>query len=95
MHLSASAVEIGPWNDCLAIARQLLATNMDFCMTVRVGSLSFSLDARKARNILLSTDSPGGQENAKVTKHKGKKQAEIGEVFGKEKGLNRPGFLIS
>ena len=57
-HHSASAVESGPWNDCLAIAKQLLAQNMDFRMTVRVGSLSFSLDATKARNILLSTDSP-------------------------------------
>ena len=90
MHLSASAVEIGPWNDCLAIARQLLATNMDFCMTVRVGSLSFSLDARKARNILLSTDSPGVRKTRKSPSTRARNRLRLERFLAKKKASTVP-----
>ena len=90
MHLSASAMEIGPWNDCLAIARQLLATNMDFCMTVRVGSLSFSLDARKARNILLSTDSPGVRKTRKSPSTRARNRLRLERFLAKKKASTVP-----
>lgn len=90
MHLSASAVEIGPWNDCLAIARQLLETNMDFCMTVRVGSLSFSLDARKARNILLSTDSPGVRKTRKSPSTRARNRLRLERFLAKKKASTVP-----
>ena len=90
MHLSASAVENGRWNDCLAIARQLLAKNMDFCMTVRVGSPSFSLDAMKAWNILLSTDSPGVRKMRKSPSTRAKNRLRLERFLAKKKASTVP-----
>ena len=90
MHHSASAVESGPWNDCLAIARQLLAQNMNFRMTVRVGSLSFSLDATKARNILLSTDSPEVRKTRKSPSTRARNRLRLERFLAKKKASTIP-----
>ena len=89
-HHSASAVESGPWNDCLAIAKQLLAQNMDFRMTVRVGSLSFSLDATKARNILLSRDSPEVRKTRKSPSTRARNRLRLERFLAKKKASTVP-----
>ena len=90
MHHSTPAVESGPWNDCLAFARQLLAQNMDFRMTVRVGSLSFSLDATKARNILLSTDSPEVRKTRKSPSTRARNRLRLERFLAKKKASTVP-----
>ena len=48
---SAPAEELILWRNCLEITEQLLAKNMNFCFSLRVGStFSFSLDTQKVRN---------------------------------------------
>ena len=89
-HHSASAMESGPWNDCLAIARQLLAQNMDFRMTVRVGTLSFSLDATKARNILLSRDSPEVRKTRKSPSTRARNRLRLERFLAKKKASTVP-----
>ena len=89
-HHSASAVESGPWNDCLAIAKQLLAQNMDFRMTVRVGTLSFSLDATKARNILLSRDSPEVRKTRKSPSTRARNRLRLERFLAKKKASTVP-----
>ena len=83
-------MESGPWNDCLAIAKQLLAQNMDFRMTVRVGSLSFSLDATKARNILLSTDSPEVRKSQKSPSTRARNRLRLERFLAKKKASTVP-----
>ena len=83
-------MESGPWNDCLAIARQLLAQNMDFRMTVRVGTLSFSLDATKARNILLSRDSPEVRKTRKSPSTRARNRLRLERFLAKKKASTVP-----
>ena len=89
-HHSASAMESGPWNECLVIARQLLAQNMDFRMTVRVGTLSFSLDATKARNILLSRDSPEVRKTRKSPSTRARNRLRLERFLAKKKASTVP-----
>ena len=89
-HHSASAMESGPWNECLAIARQLLAQNMDFRMTVRVGTLSFSLDATKARNIMLSRDSPEVRKTRKSPSTTARNRLRLERFLAKKKASTVP-----
>ena len=90
MHHSTPAVESGPWNDSLALARQLLAQNMDFRMTVRVGSLSFSLDATKARNILPSTASPEVRKSRKSPSTRARNKLRLERFLAKKKASAVP-----
>ena len=90
MHHSTPAVESGPWNDSLALARQLLAQNMDFRMTVRVGSLSFSLDATKARNILPSTPSPEVRQSRKSPSTRARNKLRLERFLAKKKASAVP-----
>ena len=82
----ASAEDLSLWKDCLEIARQLLARSMDFCFTVRIGSsLSFSLDAQKARKHLQSDGILGSKVKHKSpsTKKRDRKRQE--QFFAKKK----------
>ena len=90
MHHSTPAVESGPWNDSLALARQLLAQDMDFRMTVRVGSLSFSLDAMKARKILPSTASPEVRKSRKSPSTRARNKLRLERFLAKKKASAVP-----
>ena len=47
---SAPAEELILWRNCLEITEQLLAKNMNFCFSLRVGPTFSSLDTQKVRN---------------------------------------------
>ena len=63
---------------------------MDFRMTVRVGSLSFSLDATKARNILLSTDSPEVRKTHKSPSTRARNRLRLERFLAKKKASTVP-----
>ena len=80
MDHSATAEESFLWRNCLEITKQLLAKNVDFCFSLRVGpTFSFSLDTQKVRNHQHS-DLPGTK-----IKQQEAEQNETGGLFGKEK----------
>lgn len=63
---------------------------MDFRMTVRVGSLSFSLDATKARNILLSKDSPEVRKTRKSPSTRARNRLRLERFLAKKKASTVP-----
>ena len=63
---------------------------MDFRMTVRVGSLSFSLDATKARNILLSKDSPEVRKTRKSPSTRARNRLRLERFLAKKKTSTVP-----
>ena len=82
----ASAEDSTPWKDCLDFARQLLSKNMDFCFTVKVGStLSFSLNAQKARKHLQSDGVLGSKVKQKSPSTKTRDRIRQEQFFAKKK----------
>ena len=63
---------------------------MDFRMTVRVGSLSFSLDATKARNILPSTASPEVRKSRKSPSTRARNRLRLERFLAKKKASTVP-----
>ena len=53
------------WISCLELARQLIAKDVDFCLDLKIGNQSFSLDTKKSRKHL-----DFSEPTARRSKHK-------------------------
>ena len=75
-----------PWKDCLELARQLLGKNMDFCFNVKIGStISFSLNAQKARKHLQSDGVLGSKVKQKSPSTRKRNRLRQEQFFAKKK----------
>ena len=75
-----------PWKDCLELARQLLGKNMDFCFNVKIGStISFSLNAQKARKHLQSDGFLGSKVKQKSPSTRKRNRLRQEQFFAKKK----------
>ena len=74
-----------PWKDCLELARQLLGKNMDFCFNVKIGStISFSLNAQKARKHLQSDGFLGSKVKQKSPSTRKRNRLRQEQFFAKK-----------
>ena len=53
------------WISCLELARQLIAKDVDFCLDLKIGNQSFSLDTKKSRKHLDFSDPTGRRSKHK------------------------------
>ena len=75
-----------PWKDCLELARQLPGKNMGFCFNVKIGStISFSLNAQKARKHLQSDGVLGSKVKQKSPSTRTRDRLRQEQFFAKKK----------